>query len=449
MLGSAGSGAKRLKVNRKNKLLIMTGSIRGLFLSLVIIAALGAVGAAAQSRSVQNADSDFESLKAQYLKLRNTDVDVRQVPMWEGLAQNFETFVGQHPAHPGAPFSLLYSSVLYEHLFRRFGGQDRLRKACDLLRKLSDSYPQDSLADDALIRQGDLLLYDLNDIQTARRVYRQAWERFPQGDMRDVAAARLKSVENGEFAAFLRAQQEPLSSGQDDVEARGQRFLVVVDAGHGGEDFGARGQGDLLEKDVTLAVALELERALGGNPSIRVKLTRRRDAFVPLAERIQFANDYEADLFISLHTNASPHGKLSGLETYYLDNTKDEASRLLAERENGGIAVGTEQGDLQFMLGDLIQNAKLDESIVFAHRLHRALINHVRMKWDNVRDLGVRKAPFYVLVGAHMPCVLVEMFYIDHAIDGNNLASRDFRNSLAQGLASGIAQYAAKVRGGR
>jgi len=408
----------------------------GLF-ELLLIGELCAEKRPSKAESFQ-ADSIYEELKTEYLRLRNTDVDITQTPRWKELIQRIDEFIARYPAHPKAPFAWFKNAVLYEQLYRRFGEEDNLRRSCSYLEELARRFPKDDLADDALVRKADFLLYDLHEIEQAKDIYHEVWTQYPESDMREVARARLRSLESGEYAAYLsgrKAERTPVP------RREGKEFLVMIDPGHGGDDVGARGQGGLLEKDVVLALAFELERLLKEKPGIAVRLTRTKDVFVPLAERIQLANDYEADLFISLHTNASPQGKLSGLETYYLDNRGDEASRLLVERENSSIKFEPGQGDLQYMLGDLIQNAKLEESIVLANFLQRSLINTLRGRWDFVKDLGVRKAPFYVLVGAHMPCVLVELFFIDHPIDGQRLAAKEFRRDMAQGLIKGIEDF--------
>lgn len=215
--------------------------------------------------------------------------------------------------------------------------------------------------------------------------------------------------------------------------------LIVIDPGHGGKDKGAIGYGGLLEKDVVLSVALELERLLNENLDVTVRLTRRDDKYLELKERTQFANDYEATLFISLHGNASRTGNASGFETYYLDNTNDKGSKKLAERENE--EHGKPVGDLEFILSDLIQSGKIDDSIALARVVHAELERHIHSKWKEAKSIGVKKAPFYVLVGAHMPCILIELLFVDNKSDSKLLTDRAFRKDLAVGLMLGIERY--------
>lgn len=410
-------------------------------LSVILAGPLAAERKKASKKPVASVPSDevYESLRKEYLHLRNTDIEIRKQQEWVNLAERLEQYADSHPKSIHASQALLYGAVLYEQIFRKFGGQDRVKLSSDLLEKITKRYPTDSVADDALLRRADLFLYDLQDVRQAKDLYDQFLSTYAASDLAEVARARKRSLLSGDYERWRSAEAAPAPTPAGDDS--GRRALVVLDPGHGGEDLGAQGVGGLLEKDVTLAVAVELEQLLVSDRRIGVRLTRRKDIFVPLAQRIQFANDYEADLFVSLHTNASESKKLSGLETFYLDTEGDEATRKLVEQENTSGSAGEGGDDLQFMLSDLIQNAKLEESIVFAHILQRSVVNTLRLKFDFVRDLGVRKAPFYVLVGSHMPSVLTELFFIDNATDGAMLAEPKFRHEVALALRRGIVSF--------
>lgn len=214
---------------------------------------------------------------------------------------------------------------------------------------------------------------------------------------------------------------------------------IVLDPGHGGKDPGAIGVGGIAEKDIVLSIAKKLARKLKRDLGVEVVLTRQDDTFVPLEDRTAIANAEEADLFISLHTNASPKAEAKGLETYYLDNTNDEGSLRLAARENGTSRKSI--SDLQFILSDLTQNLKLEDSITLAHRIHGSLIDSVGQRHGQVRDLGVKKALFYVLVGARMPSVLVEIFFITNKSDARLVTRESNQNSIVEALYHGIKKY--------
>jgi N-acetylmuramoyl-L-alanine amidase len=223
--------------------------------------------------------------------------------------------------------------------------------------------------------------------------------------------------------------------------------LIMIDPGHGGEDRGAGGPRQLVEKDIVLLVARRVVALLREGQRYEVALTRDTDIQIPLQDRTKMANERGAALFVSLHTNASQTRVARGLTTYYLDNSDDAASRVLAERENESLRFGddSEQEDLAVLLSSLIQTGKMEESIVLAHTIHDSVLSRVSSdhpkKNGDIRDLGVKKAPFYVLVGAHMPCVLVELFFIDNKNDAALLSEESFRESLARGVVRGIENF--------
>ena len=214
---------------------------------------------------------------------------------------------------------------------------------------------------------------------------------------------------------------------------------VVLDPGHGGKDPGAIGVGGIAEKDIVLAVAKKLERKLKQEMGVEVVLTRRDDRFIPLEDRTAIANAEGADLFVSLHMNASPNGEAKGLETYYLDNTNDEGSLRLAARENATSRKNV--SDLQFILSDMTQSMKLEDSITLAHHLQHSLVDAMSTRLADIRDLGVKKALFYVLVGARMPSVLVEMFFITNKTEGPAMSQETYQNAVVDALYDGILKY--------
>src|SRR5215813_2528107 len=214
---------------------------------------------------------------------------------------------------------------------------------------------------------------------------------------------------------------------------------IVLDPGHGGKDPGAIGVDGVAEKDIVLIIAKKLAAKLKKDLGVQVVLTRKDDSFVSLEDRTAIANAEDADLFISLHMNASSSGEARGLETYYLDNTTDEASMRLAARENSTSRRNI--SDLQFILSDMTQNMKLEDSVTLAHRLHDALVGSMSQKLGEVKDLGVKKALFYVLVGARMPSVLLEMLFITNKNEGRAMRQEDYQDSVAEALFDGIQKF--------
>jgi N-acetylmuramoyl-L-alanine amidase len=215
---------------------------------------------------------------------------------------------------------------------------------------------------------------------------------------------------------------------------------VVLDPGHGGKDPGASGPGGIAEKEIVLSIAKKLAVKLKTEMGTEVVLTRKDDRFVPLEDRTLLANSQDADLFISLHVNASPNADAKGIETYYLDNTTDEAAIRLAARENATSRKNI--SDLQFILSDMMQNMKLEDSITLAHRLQAALVSGMGKFMGDVKDLGVKKALFHVLVGARMPSVLVEMFFITNKNESRAMADPNYQDAMVDALFEGIQKYA-------
>jgi N-acetylmuramoyl-L-alanine amidase len=214
---------------------------------------------------------------------------------------------------------------------------------------------------------------------------------------------------------------------------------IVLDPGHGGKDPGAIGAGGIAEKDIVLSIAKKLAAKLRKDLRVDVVLTRKDDRFVALEDRTALANSENADLFVSLHMNASENTEAKGIETYYLDNTTDEAAIRLAARENSTSRRNI--SDLQFILSDMTQNMKLEDSITLAHRLQGSLVSAMAKTMDDVRDLGVKKALFHVLVGARMPSVLVEMFFITNRSEGRAMSRESYQDAMVEALFEGIQKY--------
>ncbi|RPI56047.1 MAG: N-acetylmuramoyl-L-alanine amidase, partial [Deltaproteobacteria bacterium] len=214
---------------------------------------------------------------------------------------------------------------------------------------------------------------------------------------------------------------------------------VVIDAGHGGKDPGAIGPTGLREKDVVLKiskkVASRLEKDLGG----QTLLTRNGDRFLPLTQRTAIANAKKADLFVSIHANAAPSRIASGVETYFLNFALDKEAMSVAAREN---ATSTKSiGDLKNILNDIMKNTKVDESSRLAGYVQREVVKNLRKKYSDVKSKGVKQAPFFVLIGAGMPSVLVEVSFISNKKEEERLKSDRYLDHVAEGIVNGIKSY--------
>jgi N-acetylmuramoyl-L-alanine amidase len=213
---------------------------------------------------------------------------------------------------------------------------------------------------------------------------------------------------------------------------------VVIDAGHGGEEDGARGPGGTLEKNVTLSIARKLKAALEAKLGVRVILTRDGDGTVGLDERAALANNNKADLFVSLHANASLRTSAAGAEVFYLslEEYGDQAQRVARGETESLPVFGGGARDIEVILWEMAQARYIEESAVFAQAVEGALREHVPMS-----PRAIQQAPFRVLVGANMPAVLVEMGFITNAEQERQLASDPFQTSIVQALVDSIIRY--------
>jgi N-acetylmuramoyl-L-alanine amidase len=214
---------------------------------------------------------------------------------------------------------------------------------------------------------------------------------------------------------------------------------IVLDPGHGGKDPGAIAFG-LKEKDIVLDVAKRLSPILKKELGCEVVLTRKDDTFISLEERTALANTNNADLFISLHINAHTSAKVRGMETYYLNLTTNAEAMRVAAREN---ATSTHQmSELQDILSDIMKNSKIDESSRLAQQVHNSIISEADKRgFTDIKNLGVKQAPFYVLIGAQMPAILIELAFISNEKDLGNLKNSTFLEMLTKEITEGIRAY--------
>ena len=249
------------------------------------------------------------------------------------------------------------------------------------------------------------------------------------------------------------ARQEARATTQQRAEAelaeRRPIRRIIVDAGHGGHDSGAVGPTRVREKDVTLAMAKRLARRLQ-EKGFEVVLTRPDDRYVALEERTAIANARHGDLFLSIHANAHPHRDRSGVETYVLNVADDRYAARLAARENGALsdkATGVDEAmgdDVRRILTDLNAQSSSEASRRLAQVVQREMCAGIRGRVGEVRDLGVKSALFYVLLGARMPAVLLETSFISNRSEEKRLRSSRFQEEIASSVARAVVEFAAR-----
>jgi len=220
---------------------------------------------------------------------------------------------------------------------------------------------------------------------------------------------------------------------------------IVVDAGHGGHDTGTVGPGGLQEKDLTLDVARRLGKLLETKLGAEVIYTRNDDSFVPLETRTAIANQNQADLFISIHANSSRDASARGVETYYLNFTSSPEALEVAARENA--VSQTSVHELQDLVKKIALKEKVGESHEFAGEVQKSLWSGLAAKSPGLRNRGVKKAPFIVLIGANMPSVLAEISFLSNPADERRLKTPEYRQRIAEYLYAGITHYASGLSG--
>ncbi|MCC7073321.1 MAG: N-acetylmuramoyl-L-alanine amidase [Deltaproteobacteria bacterium] len=216
---------------------------------------------------------------------------------------------------------------------------------------------------------------------------------------------------------------------------------VVIDAGHGGNDTGAIGPSGVKEKDVTLQIAQRVrERLIAEIPDVEVVMTREGDSTLALQDRTNTANAAAADLFISIHCNASPMKRVRGVETYTLNITHDRYAMKLAARENAEAGEGS-ISDLEFILADLAMKSNVDDSVRLGRQVQRSIVGNIKKRWSDVPDLGLKHALFYVLMGTRMPSILVETSFLSNKTEEQRLASAAYQESIANGVVDGVRAF--------
>ncbi|MHC1698249.1 MAG: N-acetylmuramoyl-L-alanine amidase [Geobacteraceae bacterium] len=247
----------------------------------------------------------------------------------------------------------------------------------------------------------------------------------------------IQAPKHEPVAANAPVSAERVGTGSSFKPAKIRR--IVVDPGHGGHDPGAMGADGLKEKDIVLSIGLKLARQLKEQLGLDVVMTRSSDVFIPLEERTAIANKVNADLFLSIHANASLNKAASGIETYYLNLAKSDKAVRVAARENNTSL--EKVGLLQNILFDLMANYKINDSARLADDVQKSLHGKLERKYRGIKNLGVKQGPFYVLVGATMPSILVETAFISNEHDAELLSDSDYHEATASGIVEGVRSY--------
>ncbi len=219
--------------------------------------------------------------------------------------------------------------------------------------------------------------------------------------------------------------------------------LVVIDAGHGGHDSGAVAGGQQ-EKNLVLQITKKLQKELK-RKGYRVYLTRGNDRFLKLGQRTRIADKKDAKVFISIHANAiadrSRFDVVEGVETYFLQKTRDERSQRVAARENASVLMGTDKLSRDVIIDAVLNGPKIIQSHKLAIDVQNGMMKNLNSKYKGVKNGGVRPAPFYVLVGASRPSILVEVGYITNSKERKRLFTSGYQDKIVKGIAEGVGRY--------
>lgn len=214
---------------------------------------------------------------------------------------------------------------------------------------------------------------------------------------------------------------------------------IVIDPGHGGKDPGTMGKSGTMEKIIVLDICQRLRNLLQAHDGLEIIMTRESDIYVPVENRTVIANQKRADLFVSVHANSNPSKKRSGVETFYLNFSKDPSVIETAALEN---ATSTKNlSEMKSILEKIAKNSKIMESKELANNIQENLVVALRKRHKDVIDLGYKGGPFWVLIGVETPSVLVEVSYLSNTKDEARLKNAQYRQSIAQGIYNGIKEY--------
>lgn len=284
------------------------------------------------------------------------------------------------------------------------------------------------------------IYYLKNPTRLVIDVYPETGARSPAQPPVTSSSSSVAAPENQRKGETAGKPPEPASTGYSLVRQLGLGVKrIVIDPGHGGQDPGCISPSGLKEKDVALDLARRLKAMLEKEGNFEVFLTRETDITLPLEKRTALANQKKADLFISIHLNASPRKNRTGVETFYLNFSPDPAVNELAARENASSSKNIHE--LKSIVDKIIKNTKYEESRDLAEKVHKHLMQNLKQSFGPREDLGVKGGPFWVLIGTEMPAILVEASHLSNPKEEAALKTEPYRQTIAAGIFRGIIEY--------
>jgi N-acetylmuramoyl-L-alanine amidase len=399
--------------------------------------------------------ADFESLRKHYLESRNRDPQFSQETKWIAIDQQLAHFVEVTIDHQHrfalAPESvgdaLVYRAIIAEGLYMRRKDPELLIRAHAVLARMVRLFTHHSLRDDALLRR--IELYRTFEPESERTILftQHIVDSYPNtpawyAAKKYVADVKHSSLSRARLGSAI-TKRSNSSYSSNELATLGAP-IVLIDPGHGGDDTGARGARELLEKDITLAIARELKKELERR-SIRAILTRDSDEFVPLARRTEDARRHQAHILVSIHCNASVGHGNRGIEFYVYDRSIDTG--VFSAANHGGAPGSREHSNIADWLAPLVEEKKRAESDRLAGDVREVLSRHVKDDLHGTELRIPRKAGFYVLQAVTIPGVLIELLFVDEQKDGELLSKPIVRSKLAKGIADGIQAFFKRLDG--
>lgn len=329
------------------------------------------------------------------------------------------------------------AAQLVHERYRRFrDGRDYL-EAERRWRAIAASSAPDAVTCDALAKVASLRL-GAGDQDAARAGWLEYLRRCPDGAARDSVRASLALMDPAVARAASVVVESNVARGESAARRAARR--VVIDAGHGGSDPGARGPSGLRESEVALSVSRKVAELLATEHGVDVVMTRDRDVYVPLEDRARRANEAQAELFVSVHCNASPRSEARGVSVYALDAHSPRVERRFARRVTVERELDPyEDAELSHILADLQLASQGARSWRLANQVQQSMLEALRERYASVDDMGVHVARFNVLVGTEMPAILIELSFISNPMEESRLASDDYQTTLARAIASAVA----------
>lgn len=375
------------------------------------------------SAIAESAADAYKTAHECYVNLKADEKAQKVRENWERCINEFKSVAKNHRRSEKGGEAQYSLGRVYEGLAENSKNQADWKLAVSEYQKYAMEHPRGKMADDAYFRAARIEWERLHDKELAKKDLLKVIKHYKNSDMAREAQKYLNEMEK---------------SGADGSIA--YNLTIVIDPGHGGSDTGAVGPDGKNEKELTLIISKKLAEDIRVKmKNAKVYLTRDHDATLTLDDRVRFANKKKADLFISIHANASTSKKERGIQTYYLNNATDKAAERLAMQENKNS--GKKASDLDKILATMIQNASTDESRELAKSIHKNLIKGLSSKYSDIEDQKVRSALFYVLVGVKCPSVLIETSYISNPKEEKRLENAKYQALIASSITDGVSNH--------